>query len=117
MLKGITVTLLERTQSGTDDFNRPIYTETETPVNNVLVAPAGDSDIQSALNLTGFKIEYQLAIPKGDQHSWEGNRVKFYGRIWTVVGAPQMGIEDLIPGPWNMKVGVRSYNGDEDRSE
>ena len=37
MIQGITVILCERTQTGTDGFNRPVYAETETAVSNVLV--------------------------------------------------------------------------------
>ena len=107
-MKGITVTLLKRTESGTDAFNRPIYTETEVPVNNVLVSPtdAGGDELLSALDLTGRKAVYTLAIPKGDTNVWEGNRVKFFGETWQVIGIPTKGIDALIPLDWNLKVQV-----------
>ena len=107
-MKGITVVLLERTQTGTDAFNRPIYSEIETPVENVLVAPtdSGGDEVLDTLNLGGRKSVYTLALPKGDTHSWEGNRVRFFGETWQVVGMPTEGIEDLIPLMWNRKVRV-----------
>lgn len=107
-MKGITVTLLKRTESGTDAFNRPIYTETEVPVNNVLVSPtdAGGDELLSALDLTGRKAVYTLAIPKGDTNVWEGNRVQFFGETWQVIGIPTKGIDALIPLDWNLKVQV-----------
>ena len=107
-MKGITVTLYSRTQSGTDAFNRPIYTETEVSVDNVLVAPATEAgqEVLDTLDLTGRKAVYTLAIPKGDTHQWEGNRVGFFGEVWQVVGIPTEGIEDLIPLQWNKKVKV-----------
>lgn len=107
-MKGITVTLYERTQNGTDDFNRPIYEETPVEVENVLVSPAdtGGDEILETLNLTGRKAIYTLALPKGDNHHWEGNRVSFFGETWQVIGIPTEGIEDLIPLQWNRKVRV-----------
>lgn len=80
MIKGITVKLLSRVQTGTDAFNRPVYTETEIDIDNVLVAPLSTSEVLDTLNLTGHKAQYQLAIPKGDTHEWENQRVKFFGQ-------------------------------------
>ena len=37
MIRGTTVTLYETIQSGTDPFGAPIYEETETQVENVLL--------------------------------------------------------------------------------
>lgn len=107
-MKGITVTLYERTQSGTDAFNRPEYTETPVEISNVLAAPATEAgqELLDVLNLTGRKAVYTLAIPKGDTHSWEGCRVDFFGERWRVIGLPTEGIEDLIPLAWNRKVQV-----------
>ena len=109
-MRGITITLLERTQSGTDAFNRPVFTETEAEVENVLIAPNNDGgqEVLDQINLTGRKAVYTLAIPKGDNHHWEGNRVRFFGETWQVVGKPTVGIEDLIPLQWNRKVTVEA---------
>ena len=113
MLKGITVALLTKRQTGVDPFNRPIYEEQEEPVSNVLVAPVSDQEVLETLELTGRKAIYQLAIPKSDEHDWEGMRVRFFGEIWRVIGKPIRGIDELIPGPWNMKVKVESLYGEE----
>ncbi len=110
-MKGITVTLYERTQSDTDPANRPIYTETAVEVADVLVAPLSDDEIIETLNLTGRRARYQLGLPKGDTHSWEGNKVSFFGETWRVIGHPTEGIEDMIPLRWNKKVKVESITG------
>lgn len=109
MIKGITVTLYEATQTGVDGFGRPIYTETAVPVNDVLVAPLSDEEILDTVNLTGKKAKYQLAIPKGDAHDWENRRVSFFGEDFRVIGKPTIGIEENIPLRWNKKVKVESY--------
>lgn len=107
-MRGITVTLYERTQTGTDAFGAPVYTETETDVENVLVAPvtAGGEKVFDRLSLTGRKAVYTLALPKGDAHEWEGCRVRFFGETWQVIGKPTEGIEEMIPLQWNRKVQV-----------
>lgn len=108
-LKGITIQLLVKTESGRDAFNAPVYDEVWVNVDNVLVAPVSSTEALDILNLTGKKAEYNLGIPKGDTHDWEDCKVKFFGEIWRSVGFPQEGIEDLIPLFWNKKVMVERY--------
>ena len=45
MLKGITVVLHERIENGKAAFNRPVYTENDVAIKNVLVAPASEEEI------------------------------------------------------------------------
>ena len=111
MIRGITVTLYERTQTSTDAFGRPIYTETPVEVENVLVAPVDDQEVLQTLNLTGKRARYQLGIPKGDTHEWENRRVAFFGEEWRTIGHPTEGIEALLPLSWNKKVKVESITG------
>lgn len=106
---GITVTLYEVTQTGTDGFGEPVYTETPTNVDNVLVSPSTPQEILDTVNLYGRKAVYTLGIPKGDEHDWENRRVDFLGESWRVFGIPTKGIEELIPLDWNMKVTVERY--------
>ena len=109
MIKGITVTLYEKRKTGEDPFGHPIYEERRTEVDNVLVAPATTSEILDTLNLTGKKAVYNLAIPKGDRHTWQDNRVDFFGNSWRVIGFPQKGIDANIPLDWNEKWMVERY--------
>ena len=109
-MRGITVTLYDRTTTGTDALNHPIYTETATTVNNVLVAPMSDEEVLQTYTLTGRKAVYQMGIPKGDTHDWTaGKKVSFFGEDWRIIGLPQEGIEHLIPLSWNKKVRVERY--------
>lgn len=108
-MRGITVTLYEQTQTGTDAFNAPVYEETPVEVENVLVAPASTAEILDNVNLYGRKAVYTLAIPKGDTHDWDNVRVDFFGRSWRTFGFPTEGIEHLIPLSWNRKVMVERY--------
>ena len=109
LIKGITVILYDKTQVGVDGSNMPIYEETATEVENVLVSPASSEDIVNNLDLTGKKVVYTLAIPKGDKHDWRNKKVEFFGETFRTFDAPIKGIGDLVPGPWNAKVKVERY--------
>ncbi len=109
MLKGITVTLHNKVLTGRDPLNAPVYEDVDIDVENVLVAPVSSTEAQEMLDLTGKKVVYQLAIPKGDQHVWENQKVTFFGEDWLVVGFVTEGIDDMIPLQWNRKVQVERY--------
>ena len=100
-IKGITVTLINKIEAGRDGFDRPVYSEKCTDVENVLVAPATIAEITDMMNLTGKKAVYNIAIPKGDEHVWEDQKVEFFGSVWQVVGFPKRGIDANIPLDWN----------------
>lgn len=108
-IKGISVTLYERTETGLDAANRPIYEETPVTVDNVLVGASSAEDVVNEFNLSGKRIAYTLGIPKGDTHDWTDRTVEFWGRKFRTVGVPTQGIDALIPLDWNMKVQVEAY--------
>ena len=108
-MKGITVTLYDKTRSGTDPFGAPIWTETPEAVENVLVGQPTTDDITTSTDLYGKRVDYMLAIPKGDAHEWTDRRVEWpdaYGRTIRCMtfGFPVTGVEHLVPTPWHMKV-------------
>ena len=108
-IKGITITLINRQQTGTDPFDNPIFEDIEIAVDNVLVKPTSTEDIVNTKDLTGRTAVYTLAIPKGDTNTWENQEVRFFGERWRVFGIPLQGIEGLIPLDWNKKVMVERY--------
>ena len=109
MIKGITVTLYQKTQTGTDSFNRPIYTEEAVNVDNVLVEPLTYTDIVNELSLTGKHAEYRLCIPKGDNHVWEDAKVSFFDKDFHVYSPAGKYIEENVPLSWNEKYLVERY--------
>lgn len=108
-IKGITVTLISKVETGKDPLGAPIYEDAEVEVENVLVSPTSTDDVVNQLTLTGKKAVYTLAIPKGDANIWEEQEVRFFGKRWKVFGAELQGIEDMIPLDWNKKVMVECY--------
>lgn len=109
MIKGITVTLINKKEVDRDPFDKPIYSDVEIEVDNVLVSPTSTEDIVHTLNLTGKKATYTLAIPKDDINNWEDAEVYFFGKRWRTFGIPIQGIDHLIPLDWNKKVMVERY--------
>lgn len=106
---GIDVTLHQKTQTGVNSFNEPIYEDSTVIVHNVLVAPTSSDDVVDENSLVGRKEVYTLAIPKGDTHDWENQVVEFWGEKFKSFGIPQQGIGDNIPLYWNKKVTVERY--------
>lgn len=108
-IKGIPVKLSVKTQTGIDGFNRPTYEVFQEVVENVLVGEPSAEDVVNELNLSGKRIAYTLAIPKGDTHVWEDTEVEFFGRKFRTIGLPTEGIEENLPLSWNKKVKVERY--------
>lgn len=109
MIKGITVQLKKKIQTGTDPFGRPIYSEQIINVDNVLVGEPSTDDITTDLSLYGKKLAYTLAIPKGDTNVWEDTEVSFFGANFRTYGYVTQGIESMIPLDWNKKIKVERY--------
>ena len=109
LIKGITVTLYERTQTGKDTLNAPVYVEQAVPVENVLISPVSAEEVLSDIQLTGKHAVYELSLPKGDAHKWDDSKVEFFGRIWHTCGPAREWMPGLVPGTWNKKVKVERY--------
>ena len=108
-IKGIQITLYERRQSGTDNFNAPVYTETPVTVENVLISPASSDDIVSESQLHGRRAEYELYIPKDDTHIWEDRIVEFFGEKWRTIGTSEQWMAGQLPLHWNKRIKVERY--------
>lgn len=108
-MRGTAVVLYERTQTGTDAFNDPVYAVTPVTVDNVLVGQPTTDEVTSSIDLYGKRIEYMLGIPKGDEHNWEDTTVVIFGRPFQTFGATIQGIEANVPTPWHKKVRVCRY--------
>lgn len=109
MIKGITITIYQKQKYGKDMFGHDLYEEIQKEVDDVLVAPIASNDISVNTNTDISKTQYNLAIPKGDDHDWNNTKVKFFGKTWKTVGEPVEGIEENIPLRWNKKVVVERY--------
>lgn len=111
-MKGITILLAEKVQTGTDELNRPIYEDNYIEVNDVLVGEPSTDELTNTMSLYGKMVKYTLAIPKGDINTWVDTEVvlpyPFEGKYKTI-GYPTAGIEANIPLRWNKKVLLERY--------
>ena len=73
---------------------------------SVLVGEPSAEEITTELQLTGRRLAYTLAIPKGDAHDWNDVQVAFFGQHFRTCGGVVQGIERMIPLCWNKKVQV-----------
>lgn len=109
MLRGIDVVLYEKHQTGEDAFHTPVYEETPVTVHNVLVGAPDTAAIVNELTLTGRRLAYTLALPKGDSHDWHNVTVEFFGQKFRTYGDVVQGMESLVPLAWNKQVKVERY--------
>ena len=108
-MKGETVGLVVKTQTGTDPFGHPIYSEEIVQINDVLVGQPSSDEVLSTLNLTGKRIAYTLGIPKGDTHVWTDTEVIIWGERFRTIGFPKTGTQANIPLRWGQNVQVERY--------
>lgn len=109
IIKGKTIKLYVNTQTGVDDFNRPIYTSSPVDVENVLIEPASNDAITSEYELYGKHIAYVLHIPKNDTNDWKDCVVEFYGNMYRTYGDCMIYDENMTPLSWNKKIKVERY--------
>ena len=103
---GVSVVLYEKTKTGVDGMNNPVYSVTKTTVDNVLVGQPETDEINSSISLYGKKITYMLGLPKGDSHNWTDTTVEIFGEPFQTFGDVIQGIEANVPTPWHKKVRV-----------
>lgn len=108
-MKGMTVQIVKKTQTGTDPFGVPIYSETLENVQDVLVGQPSTDDVNSTISLYGKQIAYTLGIPKGDTHEWTDAEVIIWGDRYRTIGYPETGIQENIPLRWGKNVKVERY--------
>lgn len=113
MIKGISVTLYQRSEGQPDRFGVSAIIETPVSVADVIVAPVGGQEAVDTMNLYGRTATYKLGIPKGDAHTWDNCRVEFFGQSFRVFGKPTEGISDMIPLRWNKQVLVETINAND----
>jgi len=109
MIATETVKLITHKQTGTDEFNAPIYEDVEIPVSGVVVgSPTFDQQV-SELNLTGKHLAFVLGIPKGDINNWEDSAVIIRGKKFKTYGPTLEQTPANVPLRWNKQVKVELY--------
>lgn len=109
LIQSADVVLINKVQTGTDEFGRPIYSETETTVSNVLFAPTTETDLINSLDLNGKKDVFTIGLPKGDTHIWQDQDVVFGGHRYHVFTPCIYGIEANVPTEWHHKYLCERY--------
>lgn len=111
MLTGETVVVTNRTETGRDEFNNPVFTDVEEPVDNVLVAPGAAADVVDTVRPEGAEVNYTLYFPKTFTAKLECEKVQVRGEWLDVIGHPDRYSDDVCPTDWNMVVTVGVIHG------
>lgn len=111
-MKGESVTVISRVETGRDPGNAPIYGDVETIVDDVLVAPGPRSDVIESNRPEGVKIAWTLHFPKTFSGSLRGARISVRGqKALSVVGDPQPYTAANTPTRWWMPVELEAVEG------
>lgn len=109
MIKGQSIILYEKKQTGTDPLGDPVYEEMEEEISNVLIEPVTNDDRKQDFDLYGVTTSYRLRFPKGDSHILTHRKVRFYDQDWQTIGEPVQYLDELTPGDWNKYIEVAHY--------
>jgi len=108
-MKGMTVQLVKKTQTGTDPFGAPIETEEIIDVPDCLVGQPSTDEISATMEMYGKQIAYVVGVPKGDENTWVDTDVIILGERFRTIGYPMTGIQENIPLRWGKNVKVERY--------
>lgn len=112
LIKGETVVVYRREQTGVDPGNNPIYDWAETTVEDVLVAPGPRADVDDSNRPDGVEVSWNLHFPKTWTDSLRGAEVSVRGGPRSpVVGDPQGYTVPNTPGRWNRPVELERVDG------
>lgn len=110
-MHGETVVVVTRTETGRGPGNTPVWAESETTVDNVLVVPGPRADVLEPNRPMGVDVVFTLHFPKTVTGSLRGCRVRVRGETFHVVGDPRAYQDNLTPGEWNRPVEVERRDG------
>ena len=113
MIRGTTVTIIGRTQSGIDPGGDPIWSETEERVDDVLVQDGTQANSTASTSPEGISVDRTIHMPrKWIFHSLRGCRVRLPDGIeYSVVGDPIPYDGGLTPTRWNLTVDLHDERG------
>lgn len=112
LLNGETVVVERHEQVGTDPGNNPIYDWVPETVEDVLVVPGARSDVTDSNRPEGVQVSWTLGLPRGYPATLRGARVKVRGQdAAPVIGDPQHGTDENVPGPWTMTAELERTDG------
>ena len=110
-MRGETVVVITRTETGRGPGNSPIWTEAEVAVGNVLVAPGARADALDSNRPSGVDVVFTLSFPKAFVGSLRGCRVRVRGEAFDVIGDPRPYQDANTPGDWDRPVEVERRDG------
>ncbi|NMM96290.1 phage protein [Bifidobacterium sp. DSM 109960] len=113
MIRGMTVTIIGRTQSGLDPGGDPIWTETEERVDGVLIQDGTQANGTASTSPEGISVDRTIHMPRSwPYHSLRGSRIRLPDGVeYTVIGDPLPYDGGLAPTRWNLTVQLHDERG------
>jgi hypothetical protein len=111
-MRGETVTVIRRVQTGVDEGNNPVYETKEEPVGNVLVGQPNCENADDSNRPDGIRIDAVLYFPRTYTGGpLRGQTVIVRDSKYRVTGDPFPIDGGMTPTDWNMTVPVTRSDG------
>lgn len=112
MIRGETVQVVRRVETGRDRFNAPVWDDEVETVTDVLVAPGPRTDVDASTRPDGVRVQWSLHFPKSYTKPLRGCRVAVRGgEPMPVIGDPAPYTMENTPGRWHMPVELGAVHG------
>ena len=111
-MRGETVIVLRRVQTGVDEGNNPVYENVQESVGTVLVGSPNGENATDSTRPYGIQIDANLYFPRDyTGEPLRGQSVIVRGAKYKVVGDPFPVDGGMTPTGWNMTVPVTRSDG------
>ena len=111
-MRGETVIIKRRKQTGVDAGNNPVWEPAEESVDNVMVQSPNGSNASDSTRPDGITVDLTLQFPRTYAGgSLRGQTIAVRGIDYRVVGDPIPLDGGMTPTQWNMTVNVTRSEG------
>ncbi|MDU2421298.1 MAG: hypothetical protein E7D48_04175 [Bifidobacterium scardovii] len=111
-MRGETITLIHRTQTGLDPGNDPIWATEPERVDDVLIEDGSQSNSTEGNRPNGIHVAKTIHMPRAwPYRSLRGAKAIIDNIEYTVIGDPRPYTGGLTPTRWNLTVELADTRG------
>lgn len=112
LMIGMTVSFVKRVQTGTDDFNNPVYSQETITIDDCLIAPPTEPiDRVESAALDRDVTVVRVHLPKADDRKVHDSEFEYDGETFRVIGKAVTFMNENTPTRWNRYMRAEAVNG------
>jgi hypothetical protein len=111
-MNGISLTFVKKTESGTDEFNNPVYTTVDIEVDDCLIAPITEpTTAREQQAMEQSKDQVRIHLPKTYTGDVSNSEVTWDGKVFSLDSDSVVFMNDNTPTRWNRYFRAECING------